>query len=221
MFLIDSDLEEEPEWLPIFSAKMSQAQCDVVYGVQGRRKGDFFEQHTGKLFYLLFRLATGFSLPENLVTARLMTRQYVNSLLLHDEREVCLAGLWLITGFNQQAHIITKKKHSKSTYTLKKKVQVFVNSITAFSSLPLIGIFYFGISISFLSFIYILYLVINWFFLAKPISGWTSVMASIWTVGGLIMSFVGIIGIYLSKVFLETKRRPYTIVRKIYGHKIN
>ena len=64
--------------------------------------------------------------------------------------------------------------------------------------------------------IYICYLVIHWLFLATPPGGWTSVMASIWFLSGLIISFIGIVGIYLSKIFSETKRRPYTIIRQIY-----
>jgi putative glycosyltransferase len=65
------------------------------------------------------------------------------------------------------------------------------------------------------------YLVTHWIFLAKPLSGWTSVMASIWLLGGLIISFVGVVGIYLSKIFSETKQRPYTIVRQIYAKQQN
>ena len=89
--------------------------------------------------------------------------------------------------------------------------------VTSFSNAPLIGIFYTGIIISSFSMVYILYLVVHWLFLANPPSGWTSVMASIWLIGGLIISFIGIVGIYLSKIFSETKRRPYTIVRQIHG----
>ena len=64
---------------------------------------------------------------------------------------------------------------------------------------------------------YIAYLVVNWLVLSKPLGGWTSIMASIWLLGGMIISFIGVIGIYLSKIFSETKQRPYTIVRQIYA----
>ena len=82
--------------------------------------------------------------------------------------------------------------------------------------MPLISIFYIGILILLFASIYIIYLVIHWMFLAEPISGWTSVMASIWLLGGMVISFIGIVGIYLSKVFSETKQRPYTIVRHVF-----
>lgn len=217
VYLIDSDLEEEPEWLLSFSEQMQREQCDVVYGIQEKRKGGFFERWSGHWFYSFFRTLTGLALPENVVTARLMSRRYVDALVRHDEREIFLAGLWQITGFNQQAQVIKKHNTSETTYTLGHKISLLVNSVTSFSNAPLIGIFYLGIGISLIAGTCTAYLLINWLYFSKPLSGWTSVMASIWLLGGLVISFIGIIGLYLSKIFSETKRRPYTIVRHIYG----
>ncbi|MBC7405126.1 MAG: glycosyltransferase family 2 protein [Cytophaga sp.] len=216
VFLIDSDLEEEPEWLITFTERMQNDPCDVVYGVQEQRKGDWFERWSGHWFYSLFNALTGMTLPENVVVARLMTRRYVDALLLHEEREVFIAGLFHITGFTQHSQTIKKKNTSETTYTFRKKMSLLVNSVTSFSNAPLVSIFYIGILISFIAIISIAYLGIHWIFLSKPLSGWTSVMASIWLLGGMIISFIGIVGIYLSKIFSETKRRPYTIVRQHY-----
>lgn len=216
IFLIDSDIEEEPEWLLSFARQMEQERCDVVYGVQERRKGRLFERWSGQWFYRIFRIITGLALPDNIVTARLMSRRYVDALLRHDEREVFMAGLWLITGFDQQPQTVQKRSSSETTYTFGRKMSVFVNSVTAFSNAPLIAIFYIGIAISVVAGTYAATLIVHWLFFSKPLSGWTSVMASIWLLGGLIISFIGVIGIYLSKIFSETKKRPYTIVRQIY-----
>lgn len=217
VFLIDSDLEEEPEWLGSFAQQMKYDRCDVVYGVQERRKGNWVERWSGQWFYRFFNGLTGLSLPENIVTTRLMVRNYVDALLCHQEREVFMAGLWHITGFDQRSQVIQKHNLSETTYTLRRKMSLLVNSVTSFSNAPLIGIFYVGVSISLFALTYIAYLVTHWLFLAKPMSGWTSVMASIWILGGMVISFIGVVGIYLSKIFSETKRRPYTIVRKIYA----
>jgi putative glycosyltransferase len=219
VFLIDSDLEEEPEWLEAFAQQMKQDRCDVVYGVQERRKGNWFERWSGQWFYLLFNALSGLALPENIVTARLMTRRYVEALLSHKEREVLIAGLWHITGFDQRSQVIKKHSTSETTYTIRRKMSLLVNSVTSFSNAPLVGIFYIGVSISFFALAYIAYLVTYWLFLAKPMSGWTSVMASIWLLGGMVISFIGVLGIYLSKIFSETKQRPYTIVRQIYAQR--
>lgn len=216
VFLIDSDLEEDPELLNLFSKKMELDLCDVVYGIQEKRKGGFFERISGQLFYRVFRALTGIKIPSNIVVARLMTRRYVNALLLHQEREIFMAGLWSITGFNQQPQIINKKSTSQTTYTLRRKISMFVNAITAFSNTPLISIFYVGILILLFSSAYAVFLIVNRFVFHTILSGWTSIMASVWLLGGLIISFIGIIGIYLSKIFSEIKQRPYTIVRQIY-----
>lgn len=219
IFLIDSDLEEDPSCLLSFATHMKKENCDVVYGVQEQRKGDSFERWTGEWFYFLFNKITKLALPKNVLTARLMTRSYVNALLLHREREVFIAGLWHITGFNQKPLLMHKKSNSATTYTFQEKMSLLINSITSFSNAPLVSIFYIGISLFFISVIYLGYLLVNWMFLAKPLSGWTSVMASIWLLGSMMISFMGIIGIYLSKIFSETKQRPYTIIKNIYDHK--
>lgn len=217
VFLIDVDLEESPEWMSEFLDQMTEQRCDVVFGVQKSRKGQRFERWSGSWFYVLFRLLTGLRLPKNIVTARMMSRRYVDALLEHDEREVFLAGIWHITGFRQQPHAVTKLSTSRTTYTLRRKVSLLVNSVTSFSNAPLVGIFYIGILISTLAAAYVLYLLINWMFLSSPAEGWTSVIASVWLLGGMIISFIGVVGIYLAKVYSETKRRPYTIVRSVYG----
>lgn len=217
VFLIDSDMEEEPECLNGFSEQMLNDPCDVVYGVQEQRKGSWFERWSGQWFYRFFKALTGMALPENAVTARLMTRRYVQALLRHEEREVFMAGLWHITGFVQRPQTVKKHSTSGTTYTFRRKMALLVNSVTSFSNAPLVGIFYVGVSISLIALCYIAYLFIHWIFLAKPLSGWTSVMASIWLLGGMVISFIGIVGIYLSKIFSETKQRPYTIVRQVHG----
>lgn len=217
VFLIDSDLEEDPEWLIDFDDQFRRERCDVVYGVQRQRKGGLFERFSGRLFYRYFHALTGIDLPENVVTARLMTRRYVEALVSHEERELDIGGLQVITGFDQRPKAVTKHSTSGTTYTLRRKLSLLVNSVTSFSSKPLVYIFYTGLLLSLGAAANIAYLAIQKLFLSAPLSGWTSVMASIWLLGGMIILFLGVIGIYLSKMFLEIKRRPYTIVRRVYG----
>jgi putative glycosyltransferase len=220
VFLIDSDLEENPEWLLGFSRQMEEDGCDVVYGVQKQRKGGWFERLSGLWFYIIFRWLTRLDLPSNIIVARLMSRRYVNALIKHEEREVFMAGLWLITGFDQHPQTVSKRQSSQTTYTFRKKISMLVNSVTSFSNVPLVGIFLLGCFVLFFSIVYTVYLLIHWLLLATPPSGWTTLITSIWLLGGLTIACIGIIGIYLSKIFLETKRRPYAIVRQIYSQQI-
>jgi len=100
VFLIDSDLEEAPEWLETFAQQMKADESDVVYGVQGARKGGLIEIFTGWFYYRFFRILTGVAQPDNIVTARLMTQRYVKALVAHQEREVNIGGLWITTGLS-------------------------------------------------------------------------------------------------------------------------
>lgn len=220
VFLIDSDLEEEPEWVLSFSDQVRRDNSDVVYGVQNHRKGNLFERLSGKAFYFVFRFLTGLNLPDNVVVARLMSRRYVDALLLHREHEIFMAGLWVITGFSQTMQNIKKHSTSPTSYSLRKKVSQFINAITSFSSAPLVNIFFVGCVIFMVSITYAAFLVVKWLFLARPPGGYTSLMASVWLLGGMIIAFVGIIGIYLSKIYSETKQRPNTIVRNVFRKKI-
>jgi putative glycosyltransferase len=216
VFLIDSDLEEEPEWLLAFSQQMLHEGSDVVYGIQGERKGGTFERITGSVFYKLFRTLTGINQPNNIVTARLMTRRYVQALLSHQERELNIGGLWIITGFKQARQLVRKHATSPTTYTIAGKFGHLVNAVTSFSSLPLVYTFYSGLLISLTALLFIAYLFIRFFFISTPPSGYTSLIASIWLFSGLIIFFLGVQGIYISKIFSEVKQRPYTIVRQVY-----
>jgi putative glycosyltransferase len=218
VFLIDSDLEEEPELLGRFWDEMQKNDdVDVVYGVQKRRKGNWFEKISGEIFWRIFKRLSGFNVPANMVTARMTTNRYNNELIKYRESEFFIGGVWIDVGFKQKPIYIQKKSINRSTYTVKKKISMLVNSITSFSSKPLIYIFYLGLIITTASFIYIAKLLFDKILYNTTVEGWTSLIVSVWFFGGLIILILGIIGIYLSKVFIETKNRPFVIIKNIYS----
>jgi putative glycosyltransferase len=221
VFLIDCDLEEDPELLTRFHAEMQQAQADVVYGVQEERQGSFVKRWSGQLFYKLFEALSSYRVPSNPLNARLMTRRYVDSLLLHQERELYMAGLWAMTGYKQVAVTAIKHCRGESSYTFRKRVSMAINALTSFSSTPLYFIFYLGIVVLLLAFGAALYLVAHRLFVDENIPGWASVMVSVWLLGGINIFCMGIVSIYLSKVFIETKQRPYTVIREIHSRQID
>ncbi len=217
VFLIDVDLEEEPELvLPFWTELHKNPAADVIYGVQDSRKGGFFERISGDLYYRAFNALSSYKIPANLLMARLMSRRYVDALLLHRESELDISGLWTLTGFEQ--HPVTVHKHSKpdTTYNLRRKISLTIRAITAFSNKPLLYIAALGVIILGLSFLYFLYTVYVYLFIGTPPSGFTTIALSIWFLGGLTIFSLGVIAIYLSVIFTETKNRPYTIVRQIY-----
>ena len=217
VFLIDCDLEEDPELLGEFHTAFDGNESDVVYGVQDSRKGGLFERASGRLFYLLFNLLSGQVIPSDVAVVRMMSRRYVRSLVAHRESELLIAGLWQNTGFRQDPFSIHKRSKSGSTYNLRRKMGLLVRGITSFSNKPLIYIAYLGFGMLALSSLYIIYRVLVLLFAGHPPEGYTSLIVSVWFVGGLVIFSLGIIAIYLSVVFVETKNRPYTIIREIYG----
>ena len=216
IYLLDSDLEEDPEWLGIFLKLMNEKKSDVVFGAQMKRRGNWFEKLSGAIFYRLFRFLTKIDQPDNIVTARLMTKRYVKALLRHQEREINIGGLWVLTGFDQQKCFIEKKSTSPTTYTFGKKVSQFVNVVTSLSSFPLILSFYIGTFTLLTSMTFVAGLLLRLAFGGTPPPGYLSLMASIWFFSGLTISLMSIQGIYISKLFSEVKQRPYSIIREIY-----
>jgi putative glycosyltransferase len=219
VFLVDSDLEEEPELLERFHDQLQATGADVVFGIQDKRKGAFFERVSGVLFFSLFNLLSTHPIPANHLTARLMTSKYVAALLQHKEREFVMSGLWVLTGFNQLPIAVKKHHRSASTYTLRQKISHLVNAITSFSSKPLVLIFYLGCFISLVSAVAAIDLLIRKIFFGRLLEGWASLIISIWLLGGLTIFCLGVIGIYLAKIFIEVKQRPQTIIRDVYEHR--
>lgn len=216
IFLIDCDLEEDPELLGSFRVALRESRSDVVFGVQKSRKGYLSERLTGFLFYTLFNFLSTDPIPRNLLTVRLMTKRYVSALIQHQEREVMLAGLLVITGFKQTPIAVQKHHRGATTYNVRRKISLAVNSVTSFSNKPLVFIFYLGCLIFFLSSMAAIWLVVRRVFFGVLLEGWPSLIVSIWMLGGLTIFCLGIIGSYLSKMFVEIKQRPYTIVRTLY-----
>ena len=215
-FLIDSDLEEPPETLAIFWDKLGEDGLDVVYGYQERRNGNLLHRVAARAAYAAFNLLIPAGIPTNHLTIRLMRRDYVDALLLHGESQVIIGGLWVITGFKQAGLPIDKKVKGETTYALWRRWKMFLDSVTNFSEAPLVGIFYLGIVIAAMSSLIGIWLLLRWLMLGVGVAGWLSVMMSVWFLGGIAIFCIGVVGIYLGKVFAETKNRPYTIVRKVH-----
>lgn len=217
VFLIDSDLEEDPELLGKFWQELENSEDhDVVYGVQEKRKGRIFERISGWLFYKFFNLISDYKITANVSIVRLMTRRYVDNLVKYRESHPVFAGLSAITGFKQKEFVFEKKHKGKSEYNLKRKIAMLVNSVTSFSAKPLVFIFYLGFFILFVALVGIIRLLYRKIFFGMAM-GYSSIIISIWFFGGLLTFCLGIIGIYLEKVFMQTKNRPYSIIKKKYS----
>jgi putative glycosyltransferase len=216
VFLIDSDLEEEPELLGQFHARLAKGDCDVVFGVQEARRGGLVERVTGALYFSLVDALSDQKIPRNVVAARLMKRDYVRALVRHRDREFMISHLWQLTGYRQVALPMRKLAHSPSTYSLAMRIEMAVRHLTTTSTRLLYFIFYAGLGISVLSLSVIGYYIVRYFLSGIGVGGYTSLIVSIWFFGGLTTLILGVLGIHIANVLSETKRRPYTVVRRVY-----
>jgi putative glycosyltransferase len=217
VFLIDVDLEEPPEALTLFYKKMTETSADVVFGVQEKRVAPWFQRIAGHVYYWFYNRLARTRIPEHQLTARLMRQDYVKALLLHREHLFVIEILWQITGFVQVAYPINKLAYKGVTsYTLTKRLTLFVNAITMSSRQPLVFIAYTGLATTCFCIVYIAVILTQYFFFSITVSGWTSVIVSTWLLGGIIIFCLGIISIYLAIIFEEVKARPYVIVKRIH-----
>lgn len=213
VFLIDVDLEEPPELLTRFYEEMQKGGWDVVYGVQKERKGGIVKRVGGRLGWWFVKTMLPIKVPRNQSTVRLMKKQYVMELVRHKEHMTAIGGLWVLTGFRQTGLLFDKFCRGNSTYSFLKRLRALLDSVTSFSERPLYVVFFLGLGIFIMSFMVALYL-IALKISGTVLSGWISVMVSVWGLGGLILFCIGLVGLYISRIFIETKNRPYTIVRR-------
>lgn len=217
IFLIDCDLEVSPLVLPEFYHKLRESGCDVVFGYQEARKGGLFEQITGDLFWKGFNLLSDTKIPENITTERLMTTRYVEALLQMGDRNLFLGGMMGWTGFHQIGLPVVKKQRlGQSTYTFMRRLGLMINAISSFSAQPLVWLFNIGVAITLLSFTFAFYLIFRKLVFDDALLGFTSMMTVMMLSLGILTTAMGVLGIYLGKVFNQVQNRPTYIVRDIY-----
>lgn len=211
VFLIDSDLEESPEWLELFTQVMEENNADVVYGFQSERIGIL-----GGLFYKVFNAISDTRIPANACTVRLMRRSYVDALTQVRDRKMFMAGMFMWAGFHQIGVPVSKarRRESKSTYDMIRQLGLFIDAVTSFSSKPLYAAFFAGAAFAAGSSLIGLMLVARKLLYPETVlAGFTTLLVSIIFMGGLIIFFLGVIGIYISKIFAEAKDRPLYLTR--------
>ncbi len=219
VFMIDSDLEEAPELLSTYWEELKKfPDTDVIYGIQHKRKGNWFERVSGKLYYYLFSLLSKQDYPANSLTARLMSRQYVLSLEKFSEKESDLWGIFILAGFRQKGIIVQKGYKGRTTYNLRRKLGIALATITTLTHKPLYLVTLTGILLTLLSSVYAIVLLIR-YIITGNLDKWNLLMGSVWLLGGIIVLSMGVISVYISKMFLEIKNRPFSIIKKIHRKK--
>ena len=217
VFLMDCDLEVRPGTLAAFVARQRETGADLVFGYQQTRKGGWLERISGALFWKGINALSDVRIPENVLTERIMSRRFVDALLSLGDYNLFMGGMMSWTGFLQVGIPVDKvQREGRSSYTLVRRLQLMVNAISSFSSKPLIWLFNVGVLITLVSFSYVLYLVFCKFAFGDTLLGFTSMMGLMAMSLGILTTALGLVGIYLGKVFNQVQSRPTYIVKDIY-----
>lgn len=211
---IDADLQDDIEAMEEFVNRFNEG-CDIVYGVRSSRENDtVFKRVTAQAFYKFMKFM-GADIVYNHADYRLMSKRAMCELEKFGEVNLFLRGVVPQIGFKtaEVEYRRGRRCAGESKYPLKKMLSFACNGITSFSIKPIRFITAAGCIIFLISIVMLIYFLII-FALGKTVQGWTTIVISVWAIGGLQLLAIGIIGEYIGKTYLETKARPKFIVEK-------
>lgn len=218
---IDADLQDDVQAIPKMVDKYLEGY-DVVYGVRNSRETDtFFKRRTALAFYSLMG-KLGVKLVPDSADYRLLSKRATEGLLRFKERNLFLRGMVPLVGYKSTKVFYARKERfaGKSKYPLKKMIHFALNGITSFSITPIHLILYVGLITVLVSIVCMIYSLVQRG-TGHVVTGWTSLMLSIWFLGGVQLISISVIGEYIGKIFSEVKHRPrFTIEEENYSKKM-
>jgi len=218
VMLMDADLQDPPEVLPGFVEKWREG-FDIVYAIRKKRKENILKRLCYKLFYRILRTISDVDIPLDSGDFALLSKQAVSAIRSARESNRFVRGIRSWVGFRQVGieYERVERYAGEVKYTLPRLMKLAIDGMVSFSSVPLRFIAYLGFTISFLSFVYIIYLIFLKLFTDVSPQGWTSVMVSIFFVGGIQLTVLGIIGAYIGRIYDEVKCRPLYLIKRSIG----
>ena len=208
MVSIDADLQYD-ENVIVDMVRQLQEGKDIVYGVRKERKTDtFFKRFTAQSFYKIMQMADK-EVLYNHADFRLMSNRALKALMQYPERNLFLRAIVRELGFKEGYVYYDRKAREagESKYPLKKMLAFSIDGITSFSVAPLKFITFIGLAMTFVAMVMIVFALVE-HFNGATIQAWTSILVSMWFIGGIITTGVGITGLYIGKIYTEVKRRP-------------
>jgi dolichol-phosphate mannosyltransferase len=212
---MDGDMQHPPELIPELLKKWEEG-FDVVYT---RREDDknnsYFKRKTSKGFYSVMNYLSEVNFEPGTADFRLMDEKVVAVFTDFSENELFIRGLVSWLGFKQFAldYVPAERFSGKSKYTMKKMMRFAIQGITSFSTRPLHIAIFLGVGLSFFAFVFYIGYVLYSMYFGHVISGWASVISTIVFFGGLNLIVLGIIGMYIGKLFIQSKQRPNYLIR--------
>lgn len=211
---IDADLQDD-ETAMIDMARQINDGKDIVYGVRKKREADtWFKRFTAQSFYKLMKSMDS-EIVYNHADFRMMSRRAVEALMQYPERNLFLRGIVRRLGFKEGFVYYDRRARElgESKYPLKKMLAFSIDGITSFSTAPLKFITFVGLTMTLVSLVMIMFGIIR-HIEGNTIEGWTSLLVSLWFIGGIITTAMGVTGIYIGKIYVEVKQRPRYFVQE-------
>jgi glycosyltransferase involved in cell wall biosynthesis len=211
--VMDCDLQDRPEEiLNLF--KKSQEGYDLVVAKKIKRKDNKIRKIESKIFYIILNFFTGIKVSEGIGNFGIYSRNVINHYLTLKEEYRSFGMMLIWMGFKRfELPVQSDERHSgKSSYSLTKKMKLAITTITSFSDRILVFLIFFGIAITFISIAVLLFHILKVSYYSKPLAGWTSLIISIYMSLGLIVTSLGLIGLYVGKIFSQVKDRPVYII---------
>ena len=208
MVSIDADLQDDENAIIDMAQQINEGK-DIVYGVRRERRTDtWFKRLSAEAFYKLMKRVDD-EIIFNHADFRMMTNRTVKALMAYPERNLFLRGIVRQLGF-QEGYVYYDRKAREagdSKYPLKKMIAFSVDGITSFSVAPLRFITCVGMMMTFIAFVFIVYALVR-NLEGETIQGWTSLLVSLWFIGGIVTTSIGVTGLYVGKIYIEVKHRP-------------
>lgn len=218
--LMDSDLQDPPELIPKLFKKIQEGY-DVVYAARNKRIGEsWFKKFSSKLFYRITAKFTGFDIPENAGDFRIFSRQVVHSITRMKEHSRYLKLLYSYVGYEVGSIEFERAARHAGTskYNYSKLINAAIDAIISFSNAPLRFMSVLSVLISMISLFYAGYITIEkLFFDSGAIEGWTSIMFMMSLMFSILFLFLAVLSEYISRILVETKKRPLYYIREEYG----
>ena len=209
---IDADLQDDISVINDMIIKFNEGN-DIVYGVRSVRKTDtFFKRFTAQSFYKLMNLMGARSIY-NHADFRLMSRRALNALSQFKERNLFLRGIVPVIGYKSDRVYYERKERAagESKYPFGKMLSFAFDGITSFSIRPMSLIMGTGFFLIICAIVFAIY-AFHSYITGNVVSGWTSIVLSLWFIGGLVLFSIGMVGQYIGKIYLEVKERPRYII---------
>jgi glycosyltransferase involved in cell wall biosynthesis len=213
--MLNVDAQEHPDQIPRLLHHLETTDCDIVFGVRQRRAGSAADSLTSRAFGIVLNKLTGYDVPLNVATIRVMNRRFVTAYNSLAESSRYLPGLesWLgfKRGYVEVAH--TERQRGRSSYTFGRRLAMAWEAIISFSDLPLKITVLLGFAVVAFSFLLVAALVVQKLFFVDVQLGYTSTVCVIVFLGGVQLTVVGMASLYIGRILREVQRRPLYVIR--------